>query len=68
VSGLKNVKVVSASFYGGIALTTTGDVWMWGCHESVPRYARPKQITGLKNITSVSDGMDWALALQSKER
>ena len=68
VPGLTNVKVVSASYYGGIALTTTGDVWLWGCHKSVPRYTIPQQITDLKNVTSVSDGVNWALVLQNNKQ
>ncbi len=65
---LKNVIAVSASFYGGIALTTTGEVWLWGNHKSSPRYTKPTSIPILKNIISVSDGIDFALALQSNKQ
>lgn len=72
ISGLSNVKAISAGAYHSFALKNDGTVWTWGFNDkgqlgigSTTTQAAPVQVSGLSNITAIVAGDSHTLALKS---
>ena len=65
---LKNVVQIDGNSHGGLAVTQSGDLYIWGClssyvigKEDAAEYAEPQKL--LEDIVSASVGADHLLAL-----
>jgi len=73
VTGLRNVRGVSAGYWHSLALLNDGSVWAWGDNgygqAGVPRYSSfllfPERIPELSGVTAVSAGHRHSLALKA---
>ncbi len=72
---ISNVIMISAGGAGGLALKDDGTVWAWGANslgqcgntvaDELSGFTVPVQVKGLLNITMISAGPGWNLALRS---
>ncbi|MDA8019546.1 MAG: hypothetical protein MPN21_19045 [Thermoanaerobaculia bacterium] len=73
VHGLAKIRAISLGYHAAVALDDKGRVWGWGNNESGQIGSnvsdvgvhRPALIRGLENITAVSAGYDFTLALRA---
>jgi alpha-tubulin suppressor-like RCC1 family protein/predicted transcriptional regulator len=76
VKGLTNVTSISAGYLFSVALEDNGTVWTWGWNmfgelgDGIPGNAQmnsttPVQVTGLTNVTAITSGEDYTLALKN---
>jgi alpha-tubulin suppressor-like RCC1 family protein len=73
VARIRNAKAVSAGSYHGLALLKDGTVRAWGYNDegqigrdpnSTPEAALSVKVNGLNNVTAVSGGYDFSVALK----
>ncbi len=75
VKGLANVTSISAGYLFSVALENNGTVWTWGWNmygelgDGIPgnvevNRTTPVRVVGLTNVTDISSGRDYTLALK----